>query len=202
MRVGIVKYNAGNSFSVQNALTRLGVESFVSDEGASLLSADKIIFPGVGEASSAMRYLRERKLDVVIGSFSQPVLGVCLGMQLLCKWSEENDTTCIGIFPEEVIKIPRSSSDDSDKANLKVPHIGWNTLSECKGELFQGVRKGDFVYFDHGYAVSTGSHTSAITEHGMRFSAGLEKENFFGLQFHPEKSGTVGEQILSNFLDL
>ncbi len=194
MKVGIVKYNAGNIESVQNALNRLGVESVVTDESETLQTVDKVIFPGVGEASTAMNYLRERRLDKVIKSLTQPVLGICLGMQLLCEFSSENDTNCLGIFP---YKAKKFVSD-----NLKVPQIGWNTISNLKGELFANVAENSHVYFVHSYYVEFGEKTSAICEYGEKFSAAIEQNNFYATQFHPEKSGKIGEQILENFLKI
>lgn len=194
MRVAIVKYNAGNTASVANALIRLGVEPVITDVADELLSADKVIFPGVGEASTAMRYLRERRLDLVIRSLKQPVLGICLGMQLLCESSEENDTTCLGILPYHACGF-RSES-------LKVPHMGWNRITQLGSPLFEGIDEGSRVYFVHGYYVETGSETTAVASYGHDFSAGIDHDNFHAIQFHPEKSGIVGERILQNFLRL
>lgn len=194
MRVAIVKYNAGNTASVANALGRLGVEPIITDDSETLASADKVIFPGVGEASSAMAYLRERKLDDVIRSLRQPVLGVCLGMQLLCTSSEENKTECLGLLP---YKVRRFSA-----VELKVPHMGWNQIHELDGPLFAGVASGSYVYFVHGFYVESGELTTASCEYGSTFSAALSFRNFHAVQFHTEKSGAVGERILKNFLDL
>ncbi|MBK9163190.1 MAG: imidazole glycerol phosphate synthase subunit HisH [Acidobacteria bacterium] len=194
MRVAIVRYNAGNTASVVNALGRLGVEPLITDSAEELASADKVIFPGVGEASSAMRYLKERRLDEVLRSLSVPVLGICLGMQLLCSSSEENDTECLGIVPLRVRRFPAGE--------LKVPHMGWNTIGDLKGKLFDGVSDGSYVYFVHGYYVESGSSAIALSHYGVEFAAALEHENFFAVQFHPERSGAIGEQILRNFLNI
>ncbi|MBC7898904.1 MAG: imidazole glycerol phosphate synthase subunit HisH [Saprospiraceae bacterium] len=194
MRVVIVKYNAGNIASVQNALSRLGVESIVSDEADVLRQADKVIFPGVGEASTAMQYLSERNLDAVIKSLTQPVLGICLGMQLLCSHSEENDTDCLGIFPTKVKKFADT--------NLKVPHMGWNTISRLKSLLFSNVAEGAYAYFVHGYYVEPSEDSAAQCNYGNEFTAAIQKGNFYAVQFHPEKSGVAGTRILENFLSL
>lgn len=194
MKVAIVKYNGGNTASVANALIRLGVEPLVTDAADELSSADKVIFPGVGEASTAMKYLRERGLDAVIRSITQPVLGICLGMQLMCETSEENATECLGIMP---FRVRRFESD-----MLKIPHTGWNRITRLNSPLFDGVADGERVYFVHGYYVETGELTTAICEYGQNFSAAISRDNFHAIQFHPEKSGAVGEKILKNFLDL
>ena len=194
MRVAIVKYNAGNNRSVLNALARLGVSATVTDEPELLQGADKVIFPGVGEASSAMNYLRQKRLDDTIRSLTQPVLGVCLGMQLLCEHSEENDTPCLGIVPGRVRRFVN--------ANLKVPHMGWNAISEFNSLLFAGVPDNSYVYFVHGFYVERSSDTVAKTNYGTTFAAAMNHKNFYAVQFHPEKSGAVGEKILKNFLDL
>ena len=194
MRVAIVKYNAGNTASVANALARVGVEAVITDDAELLTSAEKVIFPGVGEASTAMTYLRKRKLDEVIRSLRQPVLGVCLGMQLLCSSSEENDTECLGLLPYTVRRFAGSG--------LKVPHMGWNQISDLRGPLFEGVANDAFVYFVHSYFVESGDHTTAATTYGEKFSAALSYKNFHAVQFHTEKSGQVGERILENFLNL
>ena len=194
MKVAIVKYNAGNTASVSNALRRLGVEPVITEDPESLSSADKVIFPGVGEASTAMAYLRGRGLDEVIRSLKQPVLGVCLGMQLLCASSEENDTQCLGLLP---YRVKRFSGN-----NLKIPHMGWNSVTSLGGPLFEGLDENSFVYFVHGYYVETGEHTTAACGYGTNFSAALAFRNFHAVQFHTEKSGVVGERILENFLKL
>lgn len=194
MRVAIVKYNAGNTASVANALIRRGVEPIVTDAADELLAADKVIFPGVGEASTAMRYLRERNLDSVLCSLTQPVLGICLGMQLMCETSDENDTQCLGILPYRVSRF--------ESATLKIPHTGWNRIAELKSPLFIGVAERERVYFVHGYYVETGESTSATCEYGQKFSAAIGRDNFHAIQFHPEKSGAAGERILNNFLSI
>jgi glutamine amidotransferase len=194
MKVVIVKYNAGNTESVKNALKRLGIEPVLSDDVEVISTADKVIFPGVGEASSAMRYLRLKNLDRAIKSLKQPILGICLGMQLLCSYSEENNTDCLHVFPYTVRKF--------EVDNLKVPQIGWNDIFDLKGALFNSVKENSFVYFVHSYYVELGEDTTAKSEYGIEFSAAIEKENFYAVQFHPEKSGDVGEKILKNFLAL
>lgn len=194
MRVAIVKYNAGNTASVANALARLGVEALITNHPSELRSADKIIFPGVGEASSAMTYLRSMKLDETIRSLEQPVLGICLGMQLLCTSSEENETECLGLLPYRVQCF--------SAGKLKVPHMGWNQIRELDGPLFAGVASGSYVYFVHGFYVDNGDNSTALCDYGPTFSAALSIRNFHAVQFHAEKSGAVGERILKNFLDL
>lgn len=195
MNIAIVKYNAGNIASVQNALGRLGVESVVTDDAETLRTADKVIFPGVGEASTAMHYLRERGLDDVITSLTQPVLGICLGMQLLCSHSEENDTACLAIFPNEV----RRFAD----GELKVPHMGWNTITRLGPPLFDGIAETTYVYFVHGYYVEVlPDETAAVCNYGIDFAAAIQRDNFYAVQFHPEKSGDTGQQILENFLKI
>lgn len=197
MNVVIVKYNAGNIQSVQYALERIGASALVTDDHALIRSADKVIFPGVGEASTAMHYLRSRSLDMLIKDLKQPVLGICLGMQLMCKHSEENDTTCMGIFDEQVKLFQPEKS-----AGLKVPQIGWNTISDLSTTLFKSVPENSFCYFVHGYYAAKGDHTIATTDYIQPYSSALHRDNFYGVQFHPEKSATVGEQILKNFLTL
>jgi imidazole glycerol-phosphate synthase subunit HisH len=192
-QVAIVKYNAGNIWSMSCALKRLGVDYIVTDDPKELSSAQKVIFPGVGEASTAMRYLRERGLDEVLRDLKQPFLGVCLGLQLMCSHSEEHDTTCLGIFDEPVRRFP---------VGLKVPHMGWNTLFELKSDLFTGITSESYVYFVHSYYAAAGPDSIALCDYMLPFSAALQKDNFFGVQFHPEKSGAIGEQILKNFLAL
>ena len=194
MKVAIIKYNAGNVASVVNALRRLGVEPFVTDDPQLIDGADRVIFPGVGEASSAMRYLRERKLDTLITSLTQPVLGICLGMQLLCAYSEENDTRCLGIFPA---KVKRFAVD-----GLKVPHMGWNTIAGVRSPLFQGAAEDSYVYFVHSYYLEPSPETTATSSYGVDFAAAISRSNFHGVQFHPEKSGAVGERMLENFLNI
>ena len=193
MNVAIIRYNAGNIRSVIHALRRLGVEPEVTNDPVVLRQADKVIFPGVGEASSAMRYLRERGSDTLIPQLEQPVLGICLGQQLLCQSSEENDTACLGVFPGAVLAFPPQD---------KVPHIGWNSVGNLSGPLFQGIAEGSHVYFVHGYYAETGPLTTALTDYILPFSAAMQHRNFHAVQFHPEKSGAVGAAILKNFLTL
>ncbi|MEP7074353.1 MAG: imidazole glycerol phosphate synthase subunit HisH [Acidobacteriota bacterium] len=194
MKVAIVKYNAGNVRSVTNALKRLGVDSEITDDPATLRCADRVIFPGVGEASSAMKYLREKDLDGTIRSLKQPVLAICLGMQLLCASSEENDTECLGIVTQKVERFPSNT--------LNVPQIGWNNISMLKTHLLEGVRDGSFVYFANSYFVRRCDGTIASAFYGQEMSAAIRHENFYGVQFHPEKSGRVGATILANFLKI
>lgn len=194
MKVAIVKYNAGNVVSVANALKRLGVEPSITNDAATIRSADKVIFPGVGEASSAMNYLNEKGLDTIIKDLKQPVLAICLGMQLLADFSEENDTKCLGILPYRVRRFAGNE--------LKIPHTGWNTIGEFKSDLFTEVAEDTQVYFVHGYFLEKGEHTIAAASYGAEFSAAVIKDNFCGVQFHPEKSGSVGATILKNFLNI
>ena len=194
MKVVVLKYNAGNIQSVLYALERIGMTTAeVTDDPLRIRTADKVIFPGVGEASSAMSYLRERKLDKLIRELTQPVLGICLGMQLMCRHTEEGDTECLGIFDNEVKKFNHG---------LKVPQIGWNRVHSLKGALLQQVEQGSYCYFVHSYYASLGAATIAETDYGIRFSSALHKDNFYGVQFHPEKSAAAGEQILRNFLNI
>ncbi|KAI9449604.1 imidazole glycerol phosphate synthase subunit hish [Russula earlei] len=172
------------------------MEAMVTDEPALLTTADKVIFPGVGEASTAMQYLRERKLDLLIRDLKQPVLGICLGMQLMCSYSEENDTQCLGIFAEQVQKFKPADT------MLKVPQIGWNNIYHLKSPLFNKITENSFCYFVHGYYAALGEHTIAVTDYVQPYSSALHRDNFYGVQFHPEKSASVGEQILRNFLAL
>lgn len=192
--IAVVKYNAGNIRSVMNALHRLGADATVTDNPSWLREADKVIFPGVGEASSAMRYLRERGLDEVLKNLNQPFLGICLGLQLMCKHSEEGDTECLGIFSENVKRFPT--------AEEKVPHMGWNNCNELKGPLFNGISTDDDFYFVHSYYAELGSQTTARCDYILPFSAALRKDNFHAVQFHPEKSADVGQQLIKNFLEL
>lgn len=196
MNVVIIKYNAGNIRSVDFALKRLGVTADITDDFDSIRHADKIIFPGVGEATSTMQYLREHGMDKLLLDLHQPLLGICLGMQLMCAASEEGNAQCLDIFDEKVKKfIPVQHTD-------KVPHIGWNQINHLKGHLFNGVDEGSFVYFVHSFYVPVCEYTTAATDYIVPFSASLEKDNYFATQFHPEKSGAVGEKILKNFLQL
>lgn len=196
MSLVIIKYNAGNIQSVLYALERIGVEATVTDDVQQIQSADKVIFPGVGEASTAMNYLKERGLDIVIKNLTQPVLGICLGMQLMCKHSEENDIECLGIFDENVKKFK------AEGLGFKVPQIGWNEISNLQSPLFNGLKENDYCYFVHSYYAALGEHTIATTKYIQSYSSALQKNNFYGVQFHPEKSAKVGEQILKNFINL
>lgn len=191
--IAIVKYNAGNIRSVQNALKRLGYESIITDDPSLLRSADKVIFPGVGEANSAMRYLRANGLDEVIRSLKQPVLGICLGLQLMCESSEEGNTTCLGIFPNKVKRF---------QGDAIIPHMGWNNFEETGGSLFKNIAPSENVYFVHSFYAETGQYTTAVCNYIQPFSAALEKDNFYAAQFHPEKSADIGTLILKNFLEL
>ena len=194
MKIAIVKYNAGNIESVKNALNRLNIEPILTDDAKILRTADKIIFPGVGEASTAMNYLKERNLDETIKSLTQPVLGICLGMQLLCDFSNENATQCLGILPSRVRKF------ESD--TLKIPHSGWNNIFDLKGRLFEGVAENSYLYFVHSFYVENGAETTAGCNYENDFSAAIEHKNFYATQFHPEKSGEIGAKILENFLKI
>lgn len=191
----VIRYNAGNVLSVMNALSRIGSDAVLTDDPDTIISSDHVIFPGVGEASSAMSYLREKGLDEVIRGLTQPFLGICLGMQLMCSSSEEGDVDCLGIFPERVSLFPRDRG-------FKIPHMGWNTLERTSGPLFRGIQDEEYVYFVHSYYVPSSSSSSALTEYdGITFSSALSRDNFHGVQFHPEKSGRTGERILRNFLE-
>lgn len=196
MEVAIIRYNAGNIYSVDHALKRLGVEAVITADKEQLLKADKIIFPGVGEAATTMKHLRETGLDVFIKELKQPLLGICLGMQVMCRYSEEGNIDCLDIFHTDVKRfIPSAMAE-------KVPHMGWNTLDNTESGLFKGFGKEEFVYFVHSYYVPLNEYTAAETNYILPFSSALHKDNFYATQFHPEKSGTVGERILKNFLDL
>ena len=196
MNIAIVKYNAGNIYSVVNALKRLGIEPLLTDDAELLAKADKVLFPGQGEASGAMSYLKERRLDEVIKNLKQPVLGICVGQQLLCKHSEEGNTDCIGIFDAEVKRFCPTRHED------KVPALGWNALYNTKSPLFKGFTDNEFVYFVHSYYVPLCDATIATADYIIPYSAALCKDNFYSTQFHPEKSGSVGERILKNFLEI
>ena len=196
MKVAIIKYNAGNIYSVANALRRVGVEPLITGCHEEIMSADKVIFPGVGEARTTMNYLKEHGLDKLIRDLKQPLLGICLGMQLLCKHSEEGDVDCIGIFDAEVKRFIPTKHEE------KVPHMGWNTISNLRKGIFSPEMENEFVYFVHSFYVPTNPYTSATTDYIVPFSAALSKDNFHAAQFHPEKSGAVGEAILRNFLNL
>ena len=193
MKIAIIKYNAGNIKSVQNAISRLGYESIITDNIEEIKKADKVIFPGVGEASSAMIYLKNKGLVDVIKQLKQPVLGICLGLQLLCNSSEENNTTCLGVFDT---KAKLFSPEE------KVPHIGWNNFESFSGSIFKDVDLKDDVYYVHSFYAETSKETIATCNYILPFSAAIQKNNFYATQFHPEKSSEVGEQILKNFLEL
>ncbi len=193
MKLVIIKYNAGNTQSVIYALERLGYTAEVSDDPAVIRAADKVIFPGVGEAGSAMRYLCERGLDKVIVALTQPVLGICLGLQLMCAYTEEGPVACLGIFPQQVKLFPPVE---------KVPQIGWNTIFDLKSPLFKNVNDSSYVYYVHSFYAELGENTIATTNYITNYSAALCKNNFYAMQFHPEKSGDVGEQMLKNFIAL
>lgn len=192
--IAIIKYNAGNVQSVQYALQRIGVTSIVTDNEAKIRNASKVIFPGVGHANSAIQYLQERNLDNVITSLQQPVLGICLGLQLMCKHSEEGDTECLSIFDTDV-KLFESNT-------LKVPQMGWNNIYNLKSVLFAGLPESSFIYNVHSYYAALSNQTIATTDYILPYSAALQKDNFYAVQFHPEKSGKVGELILKNFVSI
>ena len=194
MKVAIVKYNAGNIYSVVHALKRLGVEPLLTDDPEQLRTADKVLFPGQGEASQAMSYLRQHGLDEVIRSLTQPVLGICIGQQLMCRHTEEGDTDCLGIFPVDVLRFRPQRHED------KVPHMGWNEVIINQQPSI--IDQQAYVYFVHSFYVPVCEYTSAVTDYIVPFSAALHKDNFYATQFHPEKSGAVGERILSRLLDL
>ena len=196
MKVAVVKYNAGNIRSVDYALKRLGVEAVITADKEELQSADKVIFPGVGEAETTMNHLKATGLDELIKNLRQPVFGICLGMQLMCRHSEEGEVDCLNIFDVDVKRFVPQKHED------KVPHMGWNTITDLKGSLFSPALENQFVYFVHSYYVPLNADTAATTEYILPFSASLHKDNFYATQFHPEKSGSVGEQILKNFLNL
>lgn len=200
MKTVIIKYNAGNVQSVMYALERLGASYLLTDDEAEIRSADKVIFPGVGEASTAMAYLRERGLNTLIPSLKQPVLGTCVGMQLMCRYSEENDTTCMGIFDIDVRRFPTHRNDEPTR--FKVPHTGWNSIHSLRGPLTEGLPEESYVYFVHSYAADICSETTAVCDYVRSFSAMLQRDNFYAAQFHAEISGDVGQQILENFLKL
>ena len=194
MKVAVVKYNAGNIQSVMNALRRVGVDPVLTDNPVELRKADRVIFPGQGEASHAMEYLQTHGLDLVIKSLTQPVLGICIGQQLMCEHSEEGNVDCLGIFPAQVLRF------HPQKHEQKVPHMGWNQLENVQDPLLEGINEGAFVYFVHSFYVPNTDYTIATTNHILSFSSAMRKGNFMATQFHPEKSGSVGERILTNFL--
>ncbi|HES59057.1 MAG: imidazole glycerol phosphate synthase subunit HisH [Calditrichaceae bacterium] len=193
MKIAIIKYNAGNIHSVRLALQREGIEPLVTDDPDQIQNADKVIFPGVGEASTAMDYLKQNGLDQIITNLTQPFLGICLGLQLMCAHSEENDTECLGIFDNQIKKFPPKD---------KVPHMGWNTISNLSNGLFKGIKNGSYVYFVHSFYAELSETMIAQTEYILPYASALQKDNYYAVQFHPEKSGKVGAQILRNFLDL
>lgn len=193
MKITIIDYGAGNVQSVLFALERLGYSGIVTANKELIESADKVIFPGVGEASTAMKMIREKQLEEIISNLKQPVLGICLGMQLLCKSSEEGNATGIGIFD---IEIKRFANE------LKVPQMGWNTITNLKSELFANINDDEYMYLVHSYYAPVNDYAIATTNYGLRYASAIQKDNFYGVQFHPEKSGSAGEQILKNFLEL
>ncbi len=201
MEVAIIKYNAGNICSVDNALRRLGIEPIITSDAEQIRKADHVIFPGQGEAGSTMMYLKEHRLDQLITDLKQPVLGICIGMQLMCKHSEEGNTDCLGIFDTNVKRFT------PDAQTIKVPQMGWNTITDTRSELFKGIptdysHNGTYVYFIHSYYVPLCPWTIATTDYIQPYSSALHKDNFFATQFHPEKSGDIGEKIIKNFLDI
>lgn len=194
MKVVIIKYNAGNIQSVLFALERLGIQASVTDDLEAIQKADKVIFPGQGEASTAMAYLKERNLDKLMIDLKQPFLGICLGMQLMCSYSEENDTQCLGIFEEKVKLFPQ-------KEGFKIPHMGWNNIFQLKSSLFEGIEENSYTYFAHSYYVEPSAYSIANTDYILPFCVGIQKDNFSAVQFHPEKSEKIGAKILENFLN-
>jgi len=195
MNIAIIKYNAGNIQSVLFALKRIGVDAVVTDDNEEILKADKIIFPGVGEANTAMNFLQSKKLDLLIPQLKQPLLGICLGMQLLCSYSEENNTNCLGVFDTRVKKFDRTT-------NIKIPQIGWNTINQLKHPLFKNIPDHSHVYFVHSFYVPVNDFTIAETQYGINYSSAIAKNNFYGVQFHPEKSAEAGGKIIENFLNI
>jgi len=199
MKIAIIKYNAGNVQSVLYALQRLGLDAAVTDKPAEIVSADRVIFPGVGNACSAMEHLRRAGLDEVIVSLRQPVLGICLGLQLLCNESEEGDTKCLGIFD---VAVKKFQHEETGTGSFKIPHMGWNTINSLSSPLFAGVKENSFVYYVHSYYAELSADTIATTNYMIPFSAAMRHNNFYGVQFHSEKSAEAGIRIISNFLKL
>jgi glutamine amidotransferase len=199
MNIVIIKYNAGNIRSVDFALQRLGVSASITADQDEIRSADRVIFPGVGEASTTMSYLKHHKLDTLICDLKQPVLGVCLGLQLMCSYSEEGDTECLGIFPEKVMKF---DPKPEETALFKVPHMGWNSITGLRTPLFDNISEDEYFYFVHSFYATTGADTAATCNYLVPFSAALQRDNFYATQFHPEKSGKTGAKILENFINL
>lgn len=193
MKIVIINYGAGNIKSIQFAFNRLGYNAVLSNNPSEIINADKVIFPGVGEASSAMSKLRQSRLDTLIPTLKQPVLGICLGMQLMCNYTEEGDTNGLGIFNVNVKRFSNA---------VKVPQMGWNTIHNLKSDLFKDINDGDYMYLVHSYYAENCNHAIATTNYNLEYASALENDNFFGVQFHPEKSGVVGEQLLRNFLKL
>jgi imidazole glycerol-phosphate synthase subunit HisH len=206
MKLAIIKYNAGNIQSVLNALERLGVNAEVTGDAEKIRSADKVIFPGVGEASSAMRSLKENDLDKIIKELKQPVLGICVGMQLLCEHSEENDTECLNIVPIKVKRFPMTALSISDEeergGRLKVPQVGWNTIFDLQSSLFKNIPDKSYIYNVHSYYAEDSQYTIAKCNYGLEYAAAIKKNNFCGVQFHTEKSAETGDKIIKNFLEL
>jgi len=199
MEIAIIKYNAGNIMSVDFALQRLGIKAKITGDPEEIRKADKVIFPGVGEASTTMAYLRAHKLDRLIVDLKQPVLGICLGLQLMCTHSEEGDTPCLGIFHETV---KRFVPEPGQETLYKVPHMGWNSIKQLKSNLFNSAIEDQYFYFVHSYYAAIGENTGAVCDYILPFSAALQKDNFYATQFHPEKSGKVGAMVLENFINL
>jgi len=193
MKIVIINYGAGNIQSIKFAIQRLGFQAVLSHDEAEIRNADKVIFPGVGEASSAMEMLKSTGLDKVIPTLKQPVLGICLGMQLMCKYCEEGDTNGLNIFDVDVVKFDASE---------KVPQIGWNQIENLKSDLFKGINEKEYMYLVHSYYVPINDETIAVTNYGLKYASALQEKNFYGVQFHPEKSSKAGAQILKNFLEL
>ena len=197
MKLAIINYNAGNTQSVIYAFERLGIQPLLTDNPEELKSADRVLLPGVGEASSAMDSLKSRNLDKVLGDLTQPFLGICVGMQLMCSSSEENNTTCLNIFSEKVLAFNNRRQPD-----FKIPHMGWNRLYNLKGDLFKGIEEGSYAYFAHSFYVENNPHAAVNTNYIQEFASGLYKDNFYALQFHPEKSGELGAKLFENFLNI